>query len=193
MARTKFSTKQMDYNKISQCKQCKLYKSRYNVVIGRGEIPAKVLFLGEAPGATEDIIGRPFIGKIGALLTKMIEDAKEECVQPFPSYFITNTILCRPVVYSAKYKTNINREPDVSEVLKCKRNILSIIRSVDPKIICFVGKEAEKYYYNDLRSIRKYKIKKIMHPAYLLRTGGLSSPYYGTNIRYLTEIIMEVS
>jgi len=59
---------------VSKCQLCKLSKSRKNTVFGEGDLNAQIFFIGEAPGATEDITGRPFVGNAGELLTKMIEN-----------------------------------------------------------------------------------------------------------------------
>jgi len=177
---------------IKICSNCKLCKTRNNVVIGRGVIPADVLFLGEAPLPVDDLIGMPFLGTRAKFLTKMFSDSVEECQKSFPSYFITNTILCVPYSWDKKEKKNIYRSPKLEEILKCKKNVFKIIWTVKPKIICFIGKEAEKYYLNDLKSMSNYVIKRLNHPGFLAKSGGESSPYYGTNIRYLTEIIEKI-
>lgn len=178
---------------IKNCTQCSLSRTRQNVVLGRGNIPATVLFMGEAPGETEDLLGTPFIGKSGRLFKLMLQDANNDSEYSIPKYFITNTVLCRPVAYNENKKSYMNRQPTIHEVLKCKRNVFSIIKTVRPKIICFIGKEAEKYYLKDLKNLRCYEIMKIQHPSFLLRTGAQSSPYYGTNIRYLTELFKKAS
>ena len=79
------------------CTACELSKHRRNMVIGRGSIPADALFLGEAPGESEDTIGEAFVGKSGKMLDEMVLEACRN--QPVPSYFISNAVLCRPWVW----------------------------------------------------------------------------------------------
>ena len=161
-------------NKKMSCRKCKLHQFRRNMVKGRGVIPADILFLGEAPGRSEDLIGEAFIGRSGKLLDKMIQDTGIGDV----SFYITNTVMCRP----CDSRDSANREPSSSEVLACMSNIYLVINEVNPSIIILVGKVAEKYYGKEFPDACK-----IQHPAFILRQGGVKSPWYNLNVQKLKE------
>jgi len=174
----------MKLNIPINCKGCGLYKFRDQIVIGKGSIPAQVLFIGEAPGLSEDTIGLPFVGSSGKLLDIMINDAFiKSKLKKIPTYYITNCVLCRPT----DKKGGANREPKEKEVLSCKENILEILEKVNPTATILVGKVAEKYYGKNFSVYYK-----IQHPAYLVRGGGVMHPHYSRNVRILTSIFKEV-
>jgi uracil-DNA glycosylase family 4 len=154
-----------------KCTKCNLSKTRHNIVIGRGNIPTKILFLGEAPGESEDVLGMPFIGASGKLLDKIFILANIQ------NFYITNCILCRPITEDGK-----NRIPDSIEILLCRENILSIINKVNPSKICFIGKTAETYYKKDFPDSFS-----IVHPAFILRQGGENSNLFKQTIKILKE------
>lgn len=154
------------YNSCMNCSKCGLSKERSNVVFGEGSLKAAIMFVGEGPGHDEDVQGRPFVGRAGQLLTKMIEaiDLKREDV------YIANIVKCRPPG---------NRVPYPEEARECLpylRNQVAIIR---PKIIVCLGATAGKYILNDEiritrdRGIWEYRnefyIIATYHPAALLR------------------------
>jgi uracil-DNA glycosylase len=160
-----FSFKEL-YKVCLECKNCNLGFTRTNVVFGEGSINAKLMFIGEGPGHDEDIQGRPFVGKAGQLLTKMIEaiELKREEV------YIANIVKCRPPE---------NRVPMPEEAKACLpylRNQVAIIR---PKIIVCLGATAGRYIINsDMKIMRdrgkwmqkgEYHIVATYHPAALLR------------------------
>ena len=160
---------------LRQCQACKLAKVRRIVVVGRGSIPAQVLIIGEAPGKSEDLLGEAFIGQAGKLLDRMLLDAG------FTSdirVFRTNTVLCHP----CDKKGGDNREPQHDEVLCCMENIQSIIEHVGASTVILTGEVARKYYGKIFP-----QAFYIQHPSFLLRTGGIGSPYYLKNIRTLEE------
>jgi len=154
---------------VSRCKKCGLSKTRTNVVFGAGSDKAKLLFVGEAPGADEDIQGLPFVGKAGGLLTKIIEamGLKRKDV------YIANILKCRPPN---------NRPPAPDEILACRDNLRRQIGMIKPKVICTLGKFASQTLLNTETPISALRGKfgnyngiKVMptfHPAYLLRNPG---------------------
>jgi DNA polymerase len=152
------------------CKNCRLHKTRRLVVKGRGIIPAKVLFLGEAPGASENVTGIAFTGVAGRLLNIMLKEINLD------SFYIYNCVQCRPPE---------NRDPLSDEVLACAENVMKIFRLVKPKHVIFLGAIAEKYYKKEFP-----EAVRIIHPAALLRSGGTSSPYYLQTIRQLKEALL---
>ena len=150
------------------CSRCKLHTlGRKQVVFGVGNPNADLMFVGEAPGADEDIQGEPFVGRAGQLLTKIIEaiGLKREDV------YIANVIKCRPPG---------NRNPEPDEVEQCEPFLFRQIDTVKPKVIVALGKFAaqcllrtndpitrirgREFTYRDAILIPTY------HPAYLLRT-----------------------
>ena len=153
--------------KLKKCKKCSLSKLRKNVVIGEGSIKADLMFIGEAPGETEDKTGLPFVGRAGKLLTKIIEamHLSREKV------YIANIVKCRPPG---------NRNPQEEEVNDCFPYLLEQISLIKPKIIVVLGAVALKSLLKNkklsITMIRgKYidwngfKLMPTFHPAYLLR------------------------
>ena len=149
------------------CTLCDLSKTRTNVVFGEGNHNAKLMFIGEGPGEMEDKTGRPFVGRAGQLLTKIIENVlnlKREDV------YIANIVKCRPPN---------NRVPTIEEANTCKPYLLKQIEIINPKILVCLGKTAFMYLMNSDMPISKvrgqifeYKGKKVIptfHPSYLLR------------------------
>jgi len=114
---------------ICECQKCPLGKTRTRFVFGEGNKNARLVFVGEAPGAEEDKQGRPFVGAAGKLLTKIIEamGTKREDV------FICNTIKCRPPD---------NRPPQPAEIEQCEPYLFHQIKLIAPKVICPLGSHA---------------------------------------------------
>ena len=149
------------------CHNCKLHKCRTQVVFGRGQLPADVLFLGEAPGESEDLLGYAFVGKAGKILDKIIYAAFYN--EPEYSYFITNTVGCRPT-YKGKNETPAEKHIDA-----CKERVVDTILLAQPRLVVCLGKIALSAWKKHLY---KYQDKEITipyihlrHPAYLLRLG----------------------
>lgn len=151
---------------VLRCKRCDLYRTRQNVVFGAGSPKAKLMFIGEAPGAEEDMQGLPFVGRAGQLLTKIIEamGLKREEV------YIANILKCRPPG---------NRAPLPTEILACEANVKRQVEIIGPKVICTLGKFASQTLLRTdvpISSLRgKFKeyngtpVMPTFHPAYLLR------------------------
>lgn len=115
----------------NNCTKCKLCTNRHNVVIGTGNKNAKIMFIGEGPGADEDIQGIPFVGKAGKLMDRAFEGIgiKREEV------YIANIVKCRPPN---------NRNPEYEEADVCKEYLDSQIKLVNPEIIVLLGSVALK-------------------------------------------------
>ena len=148
------------------CTKCKLCSNRKNVVIGKGNKNANIMFIGEGPGADEDIQGIPFVGKAGQLMDKAFQAIgiqKEEV-------YIANIVKCRPPN---------NRNPEYEEADSCKEYLESQIKLVNPQIIVLLGSVALKNIlgkeYGITASRGKWfekegiKILPTFHPAALLR------------------------
>ncbi|MEN6376117.1 MAG: uracil-DNA glycosylase [Smithella sp.] len=151
---------------MADCQLCSLGKTRKNLVFGDGNAHAKIVFVGEAPGADEDEQGLPFVGRAGQLLTKIIEAmglTRKEV-------YICNILKCRPPH---------NRNPLPEEIAVCEPFLKQQLRSISPQIICALGTFAAKtllktdapisvlrgrfHYYEGIKLMPTY------HPAYLLR------------------------
>jgi len=152
---------------IGDCTRCKLHtQGRTQVVFGVGNPQADLMFVGEAPGADEDVQGVPFVGRAGQLLTKIIEaiGMKREDV------YIANVIKCRPPQ---------NRNPEPDEVETCEPFLFKQIDIIKPKVVVALGKFGAQTLLRTLEPISKlrgrvfdYRGAKLIptfHPAYLLR------------------------
>lgn len=149
-----------------KCTNCKLCQKRQNVVIDDGDKNAEVMFIGEGPGADEDMQGIPFVGKAGQLMNKALLGLgiKREEI------YITNVVKCRPPM---------NRNPEKDEANACKEFLESQIKLVNPKIIVLLGSVALKNILGEEYGItasrgkwfEKENIKYLptFHPAALLR------------------------
>lgn len=148
------------------CTKCKLCNGRKNVVIGTGNKNAKIMFIGEGPGADEDIQGIPFVGKAGQLMNKALQGLglnREDI-------YIANVVKCRPPQ---------NRNPEKEEAEACKEYLDTQINLVKPEIIVLLGSIALKNVlgeeYGITQSRGKWfekdgiKILPTFHPAALLR------------------------
>ena len=114
---------------VKGCPLCKLSSSRKNAVPGEGAVGAKILFIGEAPGRSEDAMGRPFVGSAG----KILDNAMASAGIDRSEVFITNLVKCRPPG---------NREPEEDEIISCRPYLERQIALVEPDIICVLGKTA---------------------------------------------------
>jgi DNA polymerase len=150
-----------------ECHLCELSKTRNKVVFGEGNPNASLLFIGEAPGATEDSSGKPFAGRAGELLTKMIENVLQLSRN---EVYITNILKCRPFN---------NDTPTPTQAHTCQPYLLKQIELIRPKIIVTLGATAYHYLTGDDTDISKvrgtihkqndYTIVPTYHPSYLLR------------------------
>lgn len=152
---------------ILHCRKCELAKTRNHVIFGEGNTDADILFIGEAPGRDEDILGRPFVGKSGQLLDKILEACgftRNEHV------FISNIVKCRPPQ---------NRVPTPYEANICMPWLLKQIELINPKILVLLGATALKYMAGPDHRITRERGKwlawqnrlamPVYHPAALLR------------------------
>jgi DNA polymerase len=155
---------------LGDCQRCKLFSTRTNLVFGEGSPKAELMFVGEGPGADEDATGRPFVGRAGQLLTKMIEaiDLKREDV------YIANVVKSRPPG---------NRAPESDEVKACIPFLFRQIAAIRPKLIVALGNPAMQALLDtkigitkmrgqllDYPRISAIKVLPTFHPAYLLRS-----------------------
>jgi uracil-DNA glycosylase len=114
---------------VRGCPLCKLSRSRKNAVPGEGQLSAKIMFIGEAPGRSEDEKGRPFVGAAGRILDELLKKAGIERSE----VFITNIVKCRPPN---------NRVPKEDELTACRPYLDRQIALIKPKVICILGRTA---------------------------------------------------
>ena len=162
------------------CRACRLHATRKTVVFGEGSPDADVMFIGEGPGRTEDETGRPFVGRAGDLLTRIIEGGmgyrRDEV-------YIANLVKCRPTVDLAGQR---DRPPEPDELAACIGFLHAQIETVAPKVIVALGSPATKYLLNTAIGITKLRgrwgefrgvpVMPTYHPSYVLRNGGDRSP-----------------
>ncbi len=157
---------------VRQCRKCPLGSLRKNTVPGEGNPDALIMFVGEAPGADEDAQGRPFVGRAGQLLDKVIE----ACGLKRSDVFIGNILKCRPPD---------NRDPRAEEIISCLPYLQRQIEIIEPKMIVALGAHAARTLLNTTKSIGQLrgqfheyypgigrppiKLMATYHTAYLLR------------------------
>ncbi|MFB3826973.1 MAG: uracil-DNA glycosylase family protein [Bryobacteraceae bacterium] len=158
--------------RLAGCTRCRLHQGRHKLVFGSGNPQAKLVFVGEGPGADEDEQGLPFVGRAGQLLTQMIEGtAKKEGIPLMRGdVYICNVVKCRP-------PNNRTPEPDEMEI--CGEFLARQIEILRPKALCALGGTAAKYLTGSKDGVTRmrgnwYKWHDIplmvtYHPSYLLR------------------------
>ena len=176
-------------DEVSQCHKCNLSSLRTNTVPGEGNANARIFFVGEGPGADEDAQGRPFVGRAGQLLDKVIA----ACGLKRSDVFIGNILKCRPPE---------NRDPRAEEIINCFPYLQRQIEIINPEIIVALGAPAAKTLLNTNKSIGELrgrfheyyagigrapiKLMPTYHTAYLLRN------YSQENRRRLWEDMKKV-
>lgn len=160
---------------LGDCKRCKLGATRRNLVFGVGNPKARLVFVGEGPGADEDAQGEPFVGDAGRMLNRIITamGIQREDV------YICNVVKCRPPG---------NRNPEPDEIEACSPFLLRQLRSVKPEAIVALGKFAAQTLLETKEPISKLRgrfrdfhgipLMPTYHPSYLLRSGGNSDSFW---------------
>ncbi len=151
---------------IGDCTRCRLHLGRTHIVFGEGNPHAELMFVGEGPGHDEDLAARPFVGRAGQLLTKIIEAMKFKR----SDVYIANVVKCRPPS---------NRQPMPDEAAMCGQFLYRQIAAVNPKVIVCLGSVATHYLLQTEKKIsslrghftewRGIQVMPTYHPAYLLR------------------------
>jgi len=158
---------------IADCRKCKLCEGRTNTVPGEGPATARLVVIGEGPGRTEDETGRPFVGRAGELLTKILEAIK----LPREQVYICNIVKCRPPE---------NRLPQYDEIAACLPFLYRQLELVKPKVILAMGGTAAQSLLNTKQSLgalrnqihrfRGIPVVITYHPAALLRNPNWKRP-----------------
>ncbi len=160
-------------SEVIGCPLCKLSRTRKNAVPGQGQVSAKIMFIGEAPGKNEDLKGKPFVGAAGRILDQAMEKAGIDRSM----VFITNVVKCRPPS---------NRIPDEDERIACRPYLQRQISLISPKIICILGNTAYSSILGgkSITASRGKIVKKdgqryflTVHPAAAIYNRGLRSVF----------------
>jgi uracil-DNA glycosylase family 4 len=163
---------------VAQCRKCEIGSTRRNSVYGEGDPCAALMVVGEGPGETEDKLGRPFVGRAGELLDKMLLAID----LPREDVYICNTVKCRPTLDVGHRLAN--RAPTPDEMRNCRPYLEEQIAIVRPRVILALGAPAAKSFMGERFSITKQRgqwfegpsgtpVIATFHPAYILRqTGG---------------------
>jgi uracil-DNA glycosylase len=159
------------YQRLKDCHDCPLKATRTKLVFGAGNADAEVMFVGEAPGAQEDLEGLPFVGRAGQLLNELLHEIGLDR----NDVFIANVLKCRPPG---------NRDPLPDEIAECEPHLMEQIRLIQPKVICTLGNFATKLLSGRPTGITKccgipqrreiagleVVLYPLFHPAAALRT-----------------------
>jgi uracil-DNA glycosylase family 4 len=170
---------------IGDCTRCKLHKGRNKIVFGDGNPKARLVFVGEAPGADEDKQGLPFVGRAGKLLTQMIEAMGLQR----QDVYICNVVKCRPPE---------NRKPEDDEVSTCSPYLLRQLDTIEPKVLVCLGAVAAQTLLETTRGIsqfrgewtdwRGHKLMATYHPAYLLRNPAAKADVWKDLQKVMAEL-----
>jgi DNA polymerase len=155
--------------RILHCQECPLAQTRKNAVPGEGNLGSELVFVGEAPGRDEDIQGRPFVGRAGKLLTKIINAMQFER----EDVYIANIIKCRPPE---------NRTPHKGEIEKCQNYLLQQLEMIKPRVIVTLGRVAADFFIRsslgmtalrgNFHEFGNTRVMPTFHPSYLIRNEG---------------------
>ena len=157
---------------MGECTRCGLHEGRNKIVFGSGPPDAKLVFVGEGPGADEDAQGLPFVGRAGKLLTEMINNTAQREGIPISreDVYICNIVKCRPPG---------NRNPEPDEMKTCGQFLERQLEAIRPKAICVLGGTAAKYLLKPTQGITKIRgqwhawrgipVMPTYHPSFLLR------------------------
>ena len=155
---------------IGDCRQCKLHEGRKQLVFGEGSPHARLVFVGEGPGREENLVGKPFVGKAGELLSKIIENGMGLSRK---DVYICNIVKCRPPN---------NRDPEEDEIKTCMPFLKQQVNIIRPEVICALGRVAgQALLGGDFKISRErgkwftymgIPLMATYHPAYLLRNGS---------------------
>lgn len=178
----------------SDCCKCAIGCQAKHKVFGRGSLMCDVLFLGEGPGKDEDETGFPFVGRSGNLLEKVILDVSK---QQLFTYFITNTVACRPTEPPPLqgHSAPKDRAPTPGEQENCRLQVLNLFELVRPRLVITMGRVAEEWWRTAPRDfVEPFEgrgVLHVYHPAYILRSGGVTSvqynSWYGEIARFITS------
>lgn len=184
--------------KWKDCQRCPLAQQRSNIVLARGTVPCDVLFIGEAPGASEDALGLPFVGPAGHLLNQIIErvlpqptadiweklrlpdstpwsiaidKAKDESLVPMETVWVSHAMTNLVACFPANAKRRGDNEPEEHEIVKCRPRLEEFIAIARPRLVVLVGSLASNFapQYDAFGRIAGARTLDIVHPASIVR------------------------
>ncbi|OQY44079.1 MAG: hypothetical protein B6240_11150 [Desulfobacteraceae bacterium 4572_87] len=175
---------------MGDCRRCDLHNGRNTIVFGEGNPKARLVFVGEGPGFDEDQAGRPFVGKSGQLLTKIIEKGMGLTRE---SVYICNVVKCRPPG---------NRDPNPDEMGVCLPFLKAQLSIIGPDVICALGRVACQALLGGDFKITRHRGKwrtyhgiplmPTFHPAYLLRNESAKRPVWDDVKSIMGKLGLEV-
>jgi uracil-DNA glycosylase family 4 len=162
------------YAEVRDCTRCPLHITRTQAVFGAGNADAELMFIGEAPGASEDRMGLPFVGAAGKLLDRLLEEIGMDRKE----VWIGNVLRCRPPD---------NRDPQPKEIESCQGYLFEQVRLIEPTVICTLGNFSTKLLRGDTTGIsrlhgqeeirvigsRAVRLYPLYHPAAALYTPSM--------------------
>ncbi|OLD64975.1 MAG: hypothetical protein AUI47_03435 [Acidobacteria bacterium 13_1_40CM_2_68_5] len=170
---------------IGDCKRCGLCGHRTNIVFGVGDPAARVMFVGEGPGADEDLKGEPFVGRAGQLLNKIIESMGMER----KDVYIANVVKCRPPE---------NRTPLPDEIATCSPFLFKQILVIRPRVVVCLGTPATQTVLGTRETITRLRgtfheidgirVMPTFHPAYLLRNPAAKREVWDDMKKVMAEL-----
>jgi DNA polymerase len=177
------------YREVEACTRCPLRETRTKAVFGAGDADAEVMFVGEAPGAEEDRLGLPFVGRAGQLLNQLLE----EIGMSRDDVFIANVLKSRPPG---------NRDPQPLEIEACRPYLFEQIRLIEPRVVCTLGNFSTKLLTGNPTGITRVRgtpqvhdlggrtvfVLPLFHPAAALRTPSVKETLRG-DLRTLPELL----
>lgn len=166
----------------SGCVKCSIGIFAYKHVLYSGPLSARVVFIGEGPGKSEDTIGQAFVGRAGRLLKIMVSNAG---IEPKTCGY-TNLVACRP----CDKREGPNRAPEHREVVNCRPRLLEILRVVQPKHVVLLGRvPARQAPKASQWGHPAERVHHLPHPAYILRLGGEKCDEFHEFSKKLKEVV----
>lgn len=167
----------------SVCDQCGLCETSINHVLYRGSIPADLMLVGEAPGPSEDVLGKPFVGPAGRVLDRILSDVgailghstggSSRPGSEMPAYCISNVIACYPTEKDDESRGF--RKPTKEEATSCSPRLVELVELVQPTWVVLLGKVAQQYWpLTGLSEDYAERTIGVHHPSYLRRIGATS-------------------
>jgi uracil-DNA glycosylase len=158
------------------CTKCPCALTRTQIVHYRGSMPCDVLFVGEAPGDSEDSLGEPFVGPAGDKFDEMREAAwvrafmdNTTAIGRIPSWGVCNIVACRPKTPKTPFDSGTIRDPTKEEAAACRPRLVKLIKLANPRLVITLGKVAG-YNLPDLDPKRVLVVCHLTHPSAILRT-----------------------
>jgi len=192
------TSSEYNFREAALVKQTELFRNCTNIVVGKGNVNADILFVGEAPGRNEDLQGEPFVGAAGKNLDKLLDSVG----LGLEDIYVANILKCRPPE---------NRDPLPDEIRAHTPWLLKQIREMNPKIVCSLGNYATKFFlslgevdlmkqqpgitqvHGKVREIEmsgaKFKLIPLFHPAAIIYNRAKLTPLWETDMEIVKKVI----